>query len=278
MQDGLGHPSAGQKRQNALNNAPARAPAPNVGSGKPGEAPSPLPVERFQILSLDGGGYRGIYSAAVLAAIEEDLGTPITQYFDLIAGTSTGGIIAIGLGAGLRPRDIVEFYARWGPKIFRKQRLRTGFGLWRRKYGSETRRHALTEVLGERTLGDSACRLVIPAYDLGADAVYIFKTPHNIKLKRDWKERLVDVAMATSAAPTYFQAASLAGIRLVDGGVWANNPTNLRNGASAPNLMETATLENANVAAALHPGDQVHELGSMQAPRLTASVVKLCGG
>jgi predicted acylesterase/phospholipase RssA len=208
-----------------LNEAAAPAPAFEQDQAAPAELSDSHTALRFQILSLDGGGYRGIYSAAVLAAIEEDLGNPITQYFDLIAGTSTGGIIAIGLGAGLRPRDIVEFYAKWGHRIFRKQRLRTGFGLWRRKYGSEARRQALTEVLGDRTLGDSLCRLVIPAYDLGADGVYIFKTPHNTKLKRDWKERLVDVAMATSAAPTYFPATSLGGIRLVDGGIWANNPT-----------------------------------------------------
>lgn len=207
-----------------LYEAAAPAPASEQDQSAPAVPADSQPAVRFQILSLDGGGYRGIYSAAVLAAIEEDLGNPITQYFDLITGTSTGGIIAIGLGAGLRPREIVEFYARWGPVIFRKQPLRTAFGLWRRKYGSETRRSALTEVLGERTMGDSASRLVIPAYDLGADGVYVFKTPHHVRLKRDWKERLVDVAMATSAAPTYFPAASLGGIRLVDGGVWANNP------------------------------------------------------
>ena len=75
-------------------------------------------VGRFQILSLDGGGIKGIFSAAILAAIEDDLDTRITDHFDLITGTSTGGIIAIGLGLGLRPCEIVEFYLREGPKIF----------------------------------------------------------------------------------------------------------------------------------------------------------------
>lgn len=191
-------------------------------SGRPpaGDRP-PL---RFQILSLDGGGYRGIYSAAVLAAIEEDLGRPVTDYFDLIAGTSTGGIIALGLGAGLRPREIVDFYAAHGPEIFRKPVFGIGLGLWRRRYDAKTLREALRAVLGDRTLGESACRLVIPAYDLGADSVYVFKTPHNERLRRDWKEPMVDVALATSAAPTYFPAVSLDGVRLVDGGVWCNNP------------------------------------------------------
>ena len=67
-------------------------------------------AERSQILTLDGGGIRGLFSAALLAAIEEDLGTHVDQHFDLIAGTSTGGIVAIALGLGIRPRAIVDFY------------------------------------------------------------------------------------------------------------------------------------------------------------------------
>jgi hypothetical protein len=65
-----------------------------------------------------------------------------------VVGTSTGGISALGLAAGLRPRDVVEFYSEWGPKIFRKRRIRTGCGLWRRRYGSRTMRRALSHVLG----------------------------------------------------------------------------------------------------------------------------------
>src|SRR5438874_982146 len=77
------------------------------------------PPERFQILSLDGGDIKGLFSAAVLAAIEEDLGIHIIDYFDLITGTSTGGIIALGLGLGMQPREIVNFYLAQGPKVFR---------------------------------------------------------------------------------------------------------------------------------------------------------------
>src|SRR4051794_37347292 len=75
--------------------------------------------DRFQILSLDGGGLRGMFAAAVLARLDEDLDIRIADHFDLIAGTSTGGIIAIGLGMGLTPRDILEFYTYHGPRIFR---------------------------------------------------------------------------------------------------------------------------------------------------------------
>jgi uncharacterized protein len=73
---------------------------------------------QFQILALDGGGIRGIFSAAILAAIEEDLKICIVDHFDLIAGTSTGGIIAIALGLGLKPREILDFYLREGAAIF----------------------------------------------------------------------------------------------------------------------------------------------------------------
>jgi uncharacterized protein len=83
----------------------------------------------------------------------------------------------------------------------------------------------LEGVLGENKLGDSAKRLVIPAWDAQMDAVYIFKTPHHQRLMCDWRIPMVDVALATSAAPLYFPAARVDGHRLIDGGVWANNPS-----------------------------------------------------
>ena len=79
--------------------------------------------DRFQILALDGGGLRGIFSAAILAAMEEDLQTSIVDHFDLIAGTSTGGIIALGLGLGMRPRQIVDLYVELGPRVFATNQL-----------------------------------------------------------------------------------------------------------------------------------------------------------
>lgn len=181
--------------------------------------------DRFQILALDGGGLRGIFSAAMLAALEEDLQISIVDHFDLIAGTSTGGIIALGLGLGLRPRQIVEFYAELGDQVFRS---RLGLGparrLLRAKYQPGPLREALTGVFGDRTFGESTKRLAITSYNLGADDVYLFRTAHHPRLRRDWRERAVDVAMATSAAPTYLPGFPLSGTRLVDGGLWANNP------------------------------------------------------
>ncbi|MEY9943917.1 CBASS cGAMP-activated phospholipase [Kitasatospora sp. GAS1066B] len=183
-------------------------------------------TERFQILSLDGGGFRGMFSAAVLARLEDDLGVRITDHFDLIAGTSTGGIIALGLGLGLSPREILSFYTEHGPRIFRdRSRLRGLRHLLRAKYGSGPLRSALTEVFGGRTFGESTKRLVITSYNIAADDVYLFRTPHLPTLKRDWREKAVNVGLATSAAPTYLPGMPLDGARLIDGGVWANNPT-----------------------------------------------------
>jgi patatin-like phospholipase/acyl hydrolase len=182
---------------------------------------------RFQILALDGGGIRGLFSAAVLAALEEDCGVEVTRSFDLIAGTSTGGVIALALGIGLRPKEIVDFYLNEGPKIFGGSRWwRALRHPLRHKHDQEPLKAALQEVFGERTLADSQKRLVVPAFSIDSNDVYLFKTPHHERLRRDWRVPVWQVALATSAAPTYFPASRHTGdVRLVDGGVWANNPS-----------------------------------------------------
>ena len=189
-------------------------------------APELTPPGRFQILSLDGGGIKGLFSAAILAAIEEDLNVNVTDHFDLIAGTSTGGIIAIGLGLGMKPREIVEFYLREGPRIFP-----SWFGAKRlqhwisRKFSAEPLAEALRSCFKDKRFGDSRKRLVIPSFNLGDDDVYIFRTPHHEGLNRDFKVPAWKVALATSSAPTFFPCTrEVDKVRLIDGGVWANNP------------------------------------------------------
>ena len=190
-------------------------------------------TNRFQILSLDGGGIKGIFSAAILSYLEDDFNINITDHFDLIAGTSTGGIIALGLATGMRPHEIVEFYVKRGPEIFGGVG-HSRFGLlwsffrngFKSKYDSSPLRHALQECFQDKKLSDCTKRLVIPSYNIGEDDVYLFKTPHNERLRRDYKVPIWKVAMATSAAPTYFPCfRKVDDVRLVDGGVWANNPT-----------------------------------------------------
>jgi len=144
--------------------------------------------QRFQILALDGGGVKGLFSAALLAHIEDDLKIRITDHFDLISGTSTGGIIAVGLGLGLRPREIVDFYVKEGQRIFPRWLGAKSIQKWVfRKYSADPLEAALRSCFKDRLFGDSEKRLVIPAYNLGEDDVYLFRTPHHENLRRDFK-------------------------------------------------------------------------------------------
>ncbi len=183
-------------------------------------------LKPFHILALDGGGVKGLATAAILARLEEDLDAKIIDHFDLIAGTSTGGIIAIGLGLGMRPADILNFYVEKGPHIFHNPgKVRNPLQWFWRKYPRANLEQALREVFGEKLLGDSLKPLIIPSYDLDSEQVYLFKTPHHRRLNRDWKTPAWQVALATSAAPTFFAAyTGVDSVRLIDGGVWANNP------------------------------------------------------
>jgi patatin-like phospholipase/acyl hydrolase len=186
---------------------------------------------RFQILSLDGGGLKGIFIASFLASIEKQLKVSIIDHFDLIAGTSTGGIIALGLGIGLKPKEILSLYLNNGLKIFPAQNSITRLFLFIkqiffRKYSSAQLSKILKECFAENLLGHSKKRLLIPAFDSIRGRVYIYKTAHHKNLYFDYKEEMWNVALATSAAPTYFPSYVTSGFtRLIDGGIWANNPS-----------------------------------------------------
>ena len=199
-----------------------------------------------RILALDGGGIKGVFGAAFLETIEETTGKRIVEHFDLIAGTSTGGIIALGLGLGMSAREITQFYVNDGPRIFDQNNLLNSQNIlsklmgWARgqanavkqvivpKYNVMELRKALERAFQSKRLGDSTVRLLIPAYHADKEDVYIFKTKHHPRLQMDWKESAVNVALATAAAPAYFQAHSMpSGAPLIDGGVWANNPAGL---------------------------------------------------
>ncbi len=200
----------------------------------PAASPSDTsPIRR--ILCIDGGGIMGTLPASFLASLEEDLDRPIGEYFDLIAGTSTGGILAIGLAMGVPARELLDLYVRRGPHIFGQSGgvlANLAGGAWRRakhvfapKHDADLLRAELVPVLGDKRIGEARTRLVIPAWDADHRGVYIFKTAHHPRLKTDYKRLAVDAAMATAAAPSYYKRHRTAeDVGLLDGGVWANNP------------------------------------------------------
>ena len=190
-----------------------------------------------RILCIDGGGIRGTCPAAFLAAIEEDLPEPIGSYFDLISGTSTGGILAIGLAMGFTAKELHELYVERGPEIFGrpgnapvKEWLKSTFGAKMKhivapKHNSEILHGAIAPILGDKRLGDAQTRLLVPAWDADLRSVYIYKTAHHPRLTTDLHKPAIDAAMATAAAPTFYKRhRTVDQIGLLDGGVWANNP------------------------------------------------------
>lgn len=182
----------------------------------------------FRILSIDGGGIRGIFPAVFLEEIERNLG-PVRSHFDLVAGTSTGGIIAIGIGLGLPMERIVDIYCKDGSKVFPPHRfnqktIRFLRRLVRPLHDHEALETLLKDVFGERILGESECRLVIPAF-VGPDPqIAVFKTDHHSDYQIDWQSKAWEIARATSAAPTFFAGHKSQNSFFLDGGVWANNP------------------------------------------------------
>ena len=193
--------------------------------------------EPFRILSIDGGGIKGILPAALLARIEEEItrGVPAGRYFDMIAGTSTGGIIALALGFGLPASTVHKIYVDQGAEIFPRRTGRSPIlrglqlawralnDLHRYRHDADALERALSGAFGAAMLGQCERRLVVPAFDWNTE-VFLFKTPHHPDYKLDWPNPLVTVARATSAAPTYFRAFKGADRRFLDGGVSANNP------------------------------------------------------
>ena len=188
-----------------------------------------LRPEPYRILSLDGGGIRGLITTVLL----ERLSAAVPGWLDkvdLLAGTSTGGIIALGLAHGLSPAAIRELYFDKAPLIFKDSLWDniTDLGnLIGAEYNNKQLRLALEAVAGEATLADLPKKVLIATFDLDNEAAdtaqrsWKAKFFHNFEGDDcDGEARLVDVALYTSAAPTYFPSAG----GFIDGGVVANNP------------------------------------------------------
>jgi len=188
----------------------------------------------FQILSLSGGGYLGLYTIAVLTDLEERVGAPLASRFDLIAGTSVGGIIAIGIAGEVPAARIKEAFERDGARIFsgRKPPATTLAkladvcrSLLSPKYDPGPLRATIVDIIGPDSLiGHLKHPCIVPTVCLTKGGPQIFKTDHHPDFSRDHRLKAVDVALATSAAPSYFPISEIDDGLYADGGLYANSP------------------------------------------------------
>lgn len=185
----------------------------------------------FQILALSGGGYLGLYASEILARLEERAGRPIGKCFDLVSGTSVGGILAAGVSLEVPAARMRDLFIQRGQDIFSSRPrpklgwLDAGRSLLGPKYDGKALRSVVSEIIGEETtLAACKHRLIVPAVNMTKGSVQMFKTGHHPDFTLDPKRRLVDVVMATSAAPTYFPLAEVGSAHYADGGLVANAP------------------------------------------------------
>lgn len=178
----------------------------------------------MKVLSIRGGGLKGLIPACILARFEHDSGKKCREVFDMIAGTSTGGILAVALGLGLPAQEIVNFYLTDGPKIFAR-RWGHMLGLFNDKFSAVPLREALDRRFGEgRKIGECKTRVMVTAArkDNGTSAFF-----------KSWKHPnilAIDACLSTSAAPSFFESHFFKGLddlkdgHMIDGGVFAQNP------------------------------------------------------
>jgi len=182
----------------------------------------------FKILSIDGGGIRGVFPAHILQCVQERLGIDVFDYFDMIAGTSTGSIIAAGIACQKQPSEMVSLYQKHGADIFgqRKKswwpsRIKQGV---HSKYENNNLKTVLHDEFGDTKLGDIKKPLLIPATDIGHGGVHVFKSSYSNSFTRDKNVAVKQAVLASCSAPAFFDPAKVDNYLLADGGVWANNP------------------------------------------------------
>jgi len=186
----------------------------------------------FRILSLDGGGVRGYLTVQILANIESYLNsldgssTPLGKRFDFIVGTSTGGLIALGLSVGKSASELVRFYQTHIPNIFSKASQRSRLKrLFDSKFDQAVFKEKLQLIFDSRTLNDVTRDVCVASISLQNAKPRFFKSDYLARNEGRLDELLVDIALSTSAAPTYFPAHTSKYSRdLIDGGLCANNP------------------------------------------------------
>lgn len=190
-----------------------------------------------RVLSLNGGGARGLFTIAFLAEVERIVeykyglsDVKAGDYFDLIAGTSIGGILALGLASGKSARELESVFRKRASEIFpyRSALFNKVRAIFSAKYSTKPLRDAVESMIDkDLTFNDLSRRVLIPAVNLSTGKPQFFKTPHNPEFSRDGRICLLDAAMATSAAPTYFRPYYCKALdaHFADGGLVANNPS-----------------------------------------------------
>lgn len=180
----------------------------------------------YHVLALSGGGYRGLYTATVLAELEAKMGRPIASHFDLICGTSAGGMLALGLAAEIPASELKALFEEEGSRIFGcRSLLRRALGFWiTAKHDSKGLREVLNERFGDALIGNLRHRVLIPAVNYTTGRGQFFKTPHHPTFEFDHEMRLVDAALATAAAPVYFPLFRHERGVFADGGLVGNAP------------------------------------------------------
>jgi patatin-like phospholipase/acyl hydrolase len=198
-----------------------------AGAASPGVAP-------FQILSLSGGGYRGLFSAIILEDLENKAGKPLRECFDLVAGTSIGGILACGIATGVPAERIRKEFERLGAKVFERPQVSVlgrklfelpRLGVLSARYSRSGLEEAVQGVLGDNaeiSLASMTKPLIVPAVSATTSQAVVFESGRNSA--PNGNVALKDVAFATSAAPTFFPEHNISGQSLVDGGIIANAP------------------------------------------------------
>ena len=189
--------------------------------------------KKFRILSLDGGGIRGLYSAQMLKNIEDKCGVDFYNDFDLIVGTSTGSILAGAIVQKIDLDEVVSLYQNEGKNIFKK-RWYARIGLFRSRYNPNSFKKVLDSVFKNNPLlGDIDKPLIINATNIGDSSQFVFKTTFNGQvdgknnkkvLVRDGDIALTDAILASSSAPIFFPPHKVKNFLLADGGLWANSP------------------------------------------------------
>jgi len=195
--------------------------------------PSSNKTKPFRILSLSGGGYLGLYSACVLEELEARAGEPLGRRFDLIAGTSIGGILSLALAFEVPMATLKQLFLEHGKEIFPFSDLSSGtigrvLDMARSalgpKYSGDVLRTTLEKYFDARTMEEALRPVVIPAVNISNGRTKIFKTPNGKNAKGDAATSVVDVAMATCAAPGYFPSVRIGDELFADGGVYATAP------------------------------------------------------